>query len=276
MTRALSKSLLLVTALSLPLAAKSVDLTFDDAVDTVNDAYVVEIDPTGAQGTGVLNSFVRIQQTGPGTTESGFNTDGTFFYDEKAGNFTHSITLGQIPLVSCANIPTCTGTDSYLEFILDNNENVNALISLDEMEVWVTTTGSPTQSVPGSGSEWDTLLWDLDGSVVGSDGDSEILMDYSLNSGSGQGDMVIYVPYSGAFGPDTFITLWSVFGGSNYDPPTDWGRDAGFEEWAIRVCDLQVECEDPDLPDVPEPSTMLLMGGSLLGLALFRRRKNNA
>ena len=32
---------------------------------------------------------------------------------------------------------------------------------------------------------------------------------------------------------------------------------------------------DADVPDVPEPSTMFLMGGSLLALAYFRKRRNS-
>ena len=32
---------------------------------------------------------------------------------------------------------------------------------------------------------------------------------------------------------------------------------------------------DGDIPEIPEPSTVLLMGGALLGLGYWRKRRNN-
>jgi hypothetical protein len=59
-----------------------------------------------------------------------------------------------------------------------------------------------------------------------------VRLDYSLNSGSGQGDMFLLVPVSafGATGANEFVYLYSRFGENNANT-----NNAGFEEWAVVV-----------------------------------------
>lgn len=48
------------------------------------------------------------------------------------------------------------------------------------------------------------------------------------------------------------------------------GDDGGSD---VAIC-MNGNCDDSDIPDVPEPSTMLLLGGALLGLGVIRKKRN--
>ncbi|MHC2335471.1 beta strand repeat-containing protein [Bradyrhizobium sp. USDA 4454] len=165
-------------------------------------------------GTGVINSFLRVQANG---TEQGYNTDGTLEFDSKAGNFTHSLTLADIPLVTIGGV-------QYREFRLDINENTGAPISLDALKIFSSNvdnlTGfNNTTNTFSSGSS--TLLYNLDGA-----GDVTIkLTDW--NTGSGHGDYIIDIPESNfpASG-NPFLYLYSAFG-------TPDASDGGFEEFYV-------------------------------------------
>src|SRR3954466_2090173 len=94
--------------------------------------YRTDLQPTG---TGVIQPFVRIQAK---PTESGYNTDGVIEFDTKdnPGNWTHSITLSQIPVVTINGI-------QYREFLLDINESTsqqNRFLSMNEFEVYTSNT----------------------------------------------------------------------------------------------------------------------------------------
>src|SRR3954452_13267461 len=68
-----------------PPGTPDVDLTFDGSSGTINGG-VFQTAGVQAAGTGVFNSFVRVQNTG---TEQGYNTDAAAQFDEKA-SFHHS------------------------------------------------------------------------------------------------------------------------------------------------------------------------------------------
>ena len=139
-------------------------------------------------------------------------------------------------------VRTITGTD-YYEFLLDVNESASPageLISLDNIQIYV----------------GDDLRYDSD---VGANGDTTIVLDYTLNSGSGSGDMLFYVPVSLFAGtlPSDSVHFYSLFSNA----------DAGFEEWG-----LIEQASLSDISMVPEPGAMLLVGTGLL-LAARRLRK---
>jgi hypothetical protein len=217
--------------------------------------YRTDLQPTG---TGVIQPFVRIQAK---PTESGYNTDGVIEFDTKdnPGNWTHSITLSQVPIVNIG------GTD-YREFVLDINESTaqnNRFLSMNEFEVYTSNTnilssfntathtfGSPVANVT-------SLVYDMDAS-----GDKLVRMDYSLASGSGSGDMFVYVKSSLFTGTNPYVYLYSKFGNPD-------GSDAGFEEWATRPAST---------PSVPLPAS--LWGGltllAVMGAAKIRSRRQSA
>src|SRR5690349_6373427 len=86
---------------TLPLAASTLDLTTAGATASVaaiiGGTYRVDQINPQSTGTGVIDSFLRIQGNG---NEMGFNTDATPTLDAKAGTFTHSLHLSDVPIVS--------------------------------------------------------------------------------------------------------------------------------------------------------------------------------
>jgi hypothetical protein len=107
-----------------------VDLTSQDATATLpafsGDVFVVtEIDPSST-GTGFIDSFLRIQQNGQ---ERGYNTEAKKVLDDKAGNFTHSLLVSEMQVVSLSGV-------NYFEFILDINQNNNNLLSLNQLQIF--------------------------------------------------------------------------------------------------------------------------------------------
>jgi hypothetical protein len=200
-------------------------------------------------GTGAIDSFVRIQAANQ-TVVQGYNTSGIRRFDELGGNFTRDLTFGEIPTRVIDGI-------EYKEFILDINQLANSPeLSLDEVQIYTNNTAF-TNNTPTNPSQLGSLVYDLDGI-----NDSWIHMNYLLATGSGQGDMVMFVPvsYFGNATANTFVYLYSLFG-------QNLGNNDGFEEWAVREGGGAV---------VPLPPAAMAGGASLLGLALVRtiRRRN--
>ena len=206
-------------------------------------------------GTGVLDPFVRIQHdNGPPNTghsangrEQGYNTSGRpVQYDELTDpNYTRDLTFAEIPIVNIAGV-------DYLQFILDINEpngGGHNLLSLDQVHIYTSATGGQNGLESGLGA----LRFALGASL----NDNTVTLDYNLNSGSGQGDMQMYVPLSNFAGalPTDFVYLYSHFGNLN----DDYRTGDGFEEWAV-------------LEPIPAPGAMALL--AIAGLVGARRRRN--
>src|SRR5579872_3889691 len=115
------------------------DLSTSGAVATAPSGAIVEqIDPQPT-GTGYVQAFVRIQGAAKGGgIEQGYNTDARpLQFDEKnSPEFTHSITLGQVPVV------TVNGSN-YLEFFLGVNQKASSpYLSLDEVQIFLGNAGN--------------------------------------------------------------------------------------------------------------------------------------
>lgn len=238
--------LMIVAAATVAVANPTLDLTSVGSSGTINGA-LFEHATVQSTGTGVIDSFVRVQKN---NSEQGYNTDGAFYYDEKGGQFTHSIVIADIPVM------TIGGVD-YREFLLDINQTDNkSLLTLDEIQIYLATSGNLTGPVSVLG----TPIYDLDAL-----GDSYILLDYTLEPGSGGGDMRAYIPDALFVGnpTSTYVYLYSQFGLDTED--LDAETNAGFEEWAVRK-------QTP--PVVPAPAAMVLASIGM-GLVGFLRRRGS-
>lgn len=233
----------LSAASSLPAAV--IDLTTLGAEGTVNGAIFRQ----GSQGagTGVLNSFVRLQNQGNTDISRGYNTDGVREFDTLGGAFTRSVLVSSLQ-------PVTIDSTTYFQFVLDINEpqgGGQASLSLYELEVYTGTAGNLTGYPTFGGNA--TLVYDLD---AGEDSRVELLS--TLSTGSGTSDAYFYLPTSVVTATgQPYLYLYSAFGIPN-------AAEGGFEEWAAL---------EGSTSEVPEPSTWLLVGiGTLLSACRLRRR----
>jgi len=242
-------------------SASICDLTSDGAScgpALFNGAIFGEISPQPT-GTGFIDSFLRTQAN---DHEEGYNTNAPTPYqsgmDMKSGPWTHAIQLQDIP------VKTINGVD-YRQFFLDINENNSAsghLLSLDELRFYVSSSATlDNYNASNHKLNNNVAVWDLD-----SGSDNWIKLDYSLNHGSGSGDMVAYIPnavFSGAQ-PTSYIYLFNRFGDQD---TSDGDSDAGFEEWWLGPTSSR------QTTAVPEPGSLVLLGSGLIAVARAYRKK---
>ena len=167
--------------------------------------FFERFDPNPSTGTGNFEPFVRIQAN---DTEKGYNTDGTVEFDTKGGKWTHSIKLGDIPVIA-----------GSFEFLLDIDQNQgqdNELLSLDGIEIYLAASAI-LDSYPALGVK----VYDL--------GANWVKMDNTLfKPGSGTGDVRMLIPDNQGWDKSKYLYFYSEFGSNN-------NSNDGFEEWGTIV-----------------------------------------
>ena len=196
--------------------------------------YLSEDNPCGdlgSSGTGIFESFERLQAS---PSEQGFNTDTNKQLDNVDGNWTHSILVSDIPVIS-------ENGKLYWELFADINEGNGGTfdqphISLNDIDVWFT--GNPGITAPYPFASGATLQYQYDGAILIND----------VNSGSGRADLRYLIPVANITIPSTcgfkdpacatYFVLYSRWGlTQNYqaDPVQDYPSDSGFEEWKVKT-----------------------------------------
>ena len=216
-------------------------------------------------GTGVFGPFLRFRAD---DTEEGLNTDGDAnnTYDDVAGIWTHSIQVEDLAVqVNPAGAPA----GSYYLFTLDINEpngGGQEYVSLDELRIYTVASGAggalttEADVIAAGGIE----RYDMD-----QISDQDVYLNHNLLEGSGHDDMSLYIPtsyFTGASGTD-YIYFYTKMGATT-GLEADFTSGDGFEEWSAALGE-----NPPDEEELPEPSTVMLLGTGLLGLAATRIRK---
>jgi Fe-S cluster assembly iron-binding protein IscA len=243
---------ILAIGVSIALAATAVvDLTASGSSATINGAVYTQGQAIPVSGTGVIDPFLRVQDSNS-AIEKGISTD-TDGVLQETDTWTKALRLSNVPVIK-------VGNTNYREFVLDINQvKADPLLSLDEVKIFLTSTpnidtytdggltgGGTLNSVAypaygGSGSRIGTMVF--------SQGDNVVKLDYTNESGSGKPDLTVLIPdsvfgtpgdasYCGyaQAGCNTWMGFYTQFGGWNgtniSGNPSLWDNNDGFEEWA--------------------------------------------
>lgn len=239
---------------------------------------------TQPTGTGVFDPFLTIDSNGQTSTggtyiEQGYNTSGfdRMYLDQLRPQWNNLLRLGDLAQIDR------NGT-LYYAFVLDSNEpgNQNRMISIDNVRIY---TGADNTANVGNDTtklnQLGTLRWamndplttgttppDLNGFNVENwvklDSNQENIGHANVNGGSGQSDMILYVPVS-AFGnaaASDYVWFYNL-NGVHYSADRALAADSGYEEWRAVVGPQTV-------PD--GGSTLALLGSAFTLFGLFARR----
>lgn len=224
---------------------------------TLNGALFQEIASNDPAGTGVLQSFVRLQSPGNSTVEEGYNTDARplQFNENNSPQFTRSLKLSDVPIFTVGGV-------EYRQFLLDINEP-NAtrreqdlpLIDLESLQIFLGNAGNLVNYPTFNGNA--VKVFDLDTNTV-----NNTVKLRDTNAGSGRADLLVYIPNSlFSVSKNEYVYLYSKF----------TGAEGGFEEWAVQVK------EKPDTPpkSVPEPAALAGLGLVAGAMTFARCRKSS-
>ena len=189
--------------------AATVDLSTVGSSGAIGGALFRQYDAHAAH-TGNVSSFLRLDGGG---REQGYNTDARplQFDESRNRNFTHSIRVADLPMVTINNV-------QYRELVLDVNEpNRHSQVSLDALRLYV----SNDPKLHGYNPRTGTLGGHNPSYDMGAH--RWVKIDAGLNHEVGTGDVLVDIPASALTG-GTYLTLYSKFG-------THIEAGGAFEQW---------------------------------------------
>jgi uncharacterized repeat protein (TIGR01451 family) len=184
-------------------------------------------------GSGATTSFLRLKAGQGSTLERGYNTDGTTQFDtQKQG--TKAILLSDLPTITVDNT-------TYYEFRIDLNEsNSSPQIALSKLQIF--------QSNAANLTGYNSTTGQLGGLNPVVNLNETVLLNASLNSGSGEGDVLVYLPGS-AFTGNPYIYTYAEF----------QNAESGFEEFSYATTTALGPLADLSLTQTVS-NTSLLVG----------------
>lgn len=226
-------------------------------------------------------AYRRLFQLGGESTVNGYNRG----VPKQGSEFDESVPGGFDPVVRLSDLVPNNG---YYQFTLDINEpgsGTNRYLSIDEAQIWVGGLLDP-DPLPNTEAEIPALgtkVWDLQENPIGGSR-NDILLDFSINTGSGTDDMHLFVPTDlfVGFDQESFLYLYAKHGqlgepggteGNSYDGFTQ--DQGGFEEWATFTTDSTSPPAPfvPPISEIPEPSPVIFLLAGLAAVTLVRRRR---
>jgi hypothetical protein len=214
---------------------------------TLADGAIFQTNNDHPTGTGVYNPFLTIQNNG---WEQGYNSSTGNFDTKREPQWNHEIKFSDL------QVTTINGLQ-YFGFSVDINEpgGNKALISLDGLSIWTSSTLQNSTSTDGNGifnGSLGTLRYDM--------GANQVLYN-DQNTGSGGGDINIYIPvsYFANVGANDFVYMYQRWGNTDT-------TEGGFEETALIR----------GITPIPEMSALFPIVGLLVAVGsthVLRRRR---
>jgi hypothetical protein len=237
----------------------------------INGALFRDPSVTGSAGSGTFRDLYRLSPpNGPGqVVEAGYN---------RAGLINTSVPNGFNPFLRMGDLISDVADTSYI-FVVDLNEpgsTPESYLSVDDLKIWIGGTTDPAvlpSSLPGLMATFGTPVYDMNPS-----GQQNVaLLDSTLSSGSGGGDLFVFVPKSyfpPAADPNRFVYIYTQMGA--YTGAAGFGAGATQEQVSIPGKSIanstnNVSTISSGLP-VPEPGVFAgVLCAALLGLGRRRR-----
>lgn len=200
-----------------------------------------------------------------------------------AAAFAAPVSFTSVGATSNHNLGAYTGTielsDSLLTVHLNNTSPLNNGGFLVAFALNKPNENFTVQSVSSSLSTFSTLL---SGPIFATGQFGDFDFGVAVNSFLGGGPPAGGIPVNGTAtfvftlaGDITGLTTSSFLNAQSTGGEWIAARFRGFEDGGSDVVGAIPRIDDPP-GEIPEPTTMALLGGSLVGLALFRRRRQQA